>query len=661
MNVKFQMHRVCRFSIVVFLALGIVPALIAESHEDEQNTIEVVVTADRVISDLLSTAAHVSIITAEDIRESGATNVVQLLERQAGINFRSFSNEAQATVDMRGFGEGSQGRVLVLVDGRRQNNPDMSGINWLGIPIDSIERIEVLRGSASALYGNHAVGGVINILSKTPQNPVEVTGFGSFGSWNTNQQRLGLLHRGSNYRLRGSAEQFSTDGYRERSAYQALNFSLGAEFDPSPATIIRLGGRYARLGYELPGSLTEAQFNDNPRQATNPEDEGRESVVGIDAGFDWFLGDNAVLEVPLGYTLKNVEDDTASFSSFTDTELTTLLASPALILEWSAGGFAVRSRVGIDAFHAGQTGVRHNDVARTDVAAEFELSQWSLGTVLSNTVSLGEQVDVHNVLRYEVSEISGKNEASGVEGTKSHGAFVFDLGAVYRPTEWSKVYLTGGTLYRYPALDEQASIRGFGGDAFNPNLDPERGGSIELGGSVFPSDLLRLDANVYVMQLRDEIAFSGGQNVNLDETRRFGGDLQLTSFPIPTARITAGYSYVNAQFIAGANSGNQIPLVPQHSFDGELGIRPLAGLEFGPAVTHRGESFRDQSNTEDPIAAYFLMDLFMRYRLTGARGDLSVRATLRNVLDESYAPLIFFGGYYPAPGRNFEIAASFRY
>ncbi|TVR87088.1 MAG: TonB-dependent receptor, partial [Spirochaetaceae bacterium] len=153
------------------------------------------------------------------------------------------------------------------------------------------------------------------------------------------------------------------------------------------------------------------------------------------------------------------------------------------------------------------------------------------------------------------------------------------------------------------------------------------------------------------------------RNANLDETRRIGGDIQLTSEPIQQLRIAAGYSYVNPIFIKGDNKDNQVPLVPNHSIDAELGIRPIAGLELGPAITFRSESYEggDSANSLDKIDSYFLTDLFLRFRPAGVPGDLAISASFKNIFNESYVPYVFFGGYYPAPGRSFEIAASYRY
>ena len=625
--------------------------------------ITVVVTADRVLTEITSVPAHVTIITEEEIRSSGATNVVELLGRQAGISFRSFSHEAQAVADMRGFGENAQGRVLVLVDGRRQNSADMSGINWLAVPIDSIERIEIVRGSASSLYGNNALGGVINIITKTPTQPLEVTTFGSFGSFLTNQQRLGVLHAGSLTRLRSSAEHFFTDGYRDRSAYRALNFSLGADFDATDRLTLSLGGRFANLEYELPGSLTRAAFESDPTQAGNPADEGRENQFAVDGDVVW-VGPGVRAELALGYSYRLAESDFVGFSSFSDRATNTISASPSVVVDWFPAEIPVRSRLGVDYQWTRQDVISYTAANRNVRDDDAVLGQYMVGASVASSIAATDRIDLALSVRYDRSEIWAEKESPSLEESVTHHAFVFDAGLVFRPLEIAKLYARGGTLFRYPFVDEQAVVSlGFGAPSFNSDLNPERGFTAEVGAGLFLGRVLQAEVSAYLLQMRDEIAFVFPANVNLDETRRLGGDLTLNSEPIDQLRVSAGYSFVNAVFIAGDDKDKQIPLVPNHSIDAELGVRPLAGLEFGPGITYRSRAYQggDAANTQVRVDQYLLTDIFLRYHLTGLPGDLSLSAAVKNVFDISYAPFIFFGGYYPAAGRSFQIAASYRY
>jgi len=141
------------------------------AQEKEVTLEKVVVTATRDAEEIRKIPANVTVITKKQIEESYAETVVGLLRDQVGVVVKDiYGNGKSATVDIRGFGETAPPNTLVLVDGRRVNQIDLSGVDWTQIPLHQIERIEVVRGSGSVLYGDNAVGGVINIITKTPEN-----------------------------------------------------------------------------------------------------------------------------------------------------------------------------------------------------------------------------------------------------------------------------------------------------------------------------------------------------------------------------------------------------------------------------------------------------------------------------------------------------------
>ncbi len=153
----------------VLLLSFVLPAQARPTQENEPVKMgEIVVTATRDAQEIRKTPANVTVITAEEISHSGATTVVEVLDRLESIQFRTYSgNASQAAIDMRGFGgDNPFGKTLVMLDGSRLNRTDMSSINWLSLPVNTIERIEVVRGPGSVLYGDAAIGGVINIVTK---------------------------------------------------------------------------------------------------------------------------------------------------------------------------------------------------------------------------------------------------------------------------------------------------------------------------------------------------------------------------------------------------------------------------------------------------------------------------------------------------------------
>ena len=111
----------------------------------------------------------VTVITAADIRNSTAATVPELLRQVPGIQIRDSSGSPNQQVDLRGFGIFGDQNTLVLLDGQRISENEQASVNWTAIPLSSIERIEILRGSGAVLYGGGATGGTINVITKAPQ------------------------------------------------------------------------------------------------------------------------------------------------------------------------------------------------------------------------------------------------------------------------------------------------------------------------------------------------------------------------------------------------------------------------------------------------------------------------------------------------------------
>src|SRR4030042_4402657 len=137
---------------------------------EEKNVIleEVVVTATRYEEQPSKVPANITVITEKDINSSSAQNIPELLRTETGILVNDISgNRRNYTVDLRGFGETASSNILVLVDGRRVTQSDLSGVDWTEIPLERVKRIEIIRGGrGGVLYGAHATGGVINIITK---------------------------------------------------------------------------------------------------------------------------------------------------------------------------------------------------------------------------------------------------------------------------------------------------------------------------------------------------------------------------------------------------------------------------------------------------------------------------------------------------------------
>ena len=155
-----------------YLSITIVIAWIAGSflYGDTQDLKPMEVSALRLETPDKNLPARIQVIDQARIEQSGATNIVGLLRKEANLQVRSTSgNSARASISLGGFGDNGGHRTLVLLDGHRLNAFDLSPINWHSIPLAMIKSIEVIRGAQSGTYGNHTVGGVIKINTKLPK------------------------------------------------------------------------------------------------------------------------------------------------------------------------------------------------------------------------------------------------------------------------------------------------------------------------------------------------------------------------------------------------------------------------------------------------------------------------------------------------------------
>ena len=173
--------------------------------------------------------ANITIINADEIRSQPNKNLPQILEMYSGIEIRRLYDGIEGTnssIDMRGFGEASKSNVLILVNGIRLNEIDMANVSFSHIPLNSIERVEIVRGgSAATLYGSGAVGGAINIVTKNDitNNSLNL----SVGSYNTQKANFNLgtnLNDTSSLTLFGSG--YSSDTFRDAADYENQNFVL---------------------------------------------------------------------------------------------------------------------------------------------------------------------------------------------------------------------------------------------------------------------------------------------------------------------------------------------------------------------------------------------------------------------------------------------------
>jgi iron complex outermembrane receptor protein len=665
--------------IVSFLVLGALIAGPLAAEESQKSDIEVVVTASRVEEPAENVPANVTVVTADDLVTSGQTTLVDALENLAGLHFRSSSgNAAQAEISMRGFGENSFGRVLVLLDGRRLNRPDMASINWLQIPIENIERVEVIRGGSSVLYGDNAVAGVINIITKRGSKGFDVSMSGQYGSFNANQERAGVSGSAGPWRFSANAEHTATDGYRDRSAFRSIaaGTNIGLDLGPLSTT---LALSYDNLFFEMPGALTKAEYEADPTQAQqtptpHTADETSNQYANADLGFSFSPQDRWLLDAHLAYGLKFIQNNIPSFPSFSDLTLHTVALTPKVKVDMD---LLVGNRLvaGVDGYIDLLNLKSYTNISRDTTSLETQISKLSLGLYAHDELSFLSFLTLTAGLRYELARIAAKTlktSGTNIDEQKLHQALVYDAGLLLRLSKDLRAWVRYSTTFRYPFVDEQVSIYGFGSDAFYRDLKPETGYNLEAGAAFQLFGMLTVSGNGFLLDMKDEIVNAGFPtyaNVNLDKSRHLGVEAQADLVLSHWLELSGNYTFTQALFLEGPNDGKSIPLVPVHQASADAVVHLPLGCDLGGSGQYVGASYAagDFGNTQPVIDGYFLLGAFVRYRPSYLPGKLELYFGVENLLNTLYSTVGVYSSfysqvfYYPGQGRSWKIGGSYRY
>ena len=633
---------------------------------------EVVVTASRFEEKPGDQPIGVTVITGEEIRNSGETSLPRLLSRQPGVFVRDNSGSPDMQVDLRGFGVTGDQNTLVLLDGRRLSEYELTTARWSSIPLESIDRIEIVRGSGAVLYGGGATGGLINVITKGP-----VSGSKSFdayaggGSYNTQDYRVGGQIASETVGLGLNGGHYTSDNYRENNRVVQDNFVVDLRnFDPNHTLNLKLG--YDKQDLRLPGTRTEAELDTDRRGTRTPEDFSNRSGGFANLSGKFRLGD-ADLIADLGYREKK-NDFHAAFSGLTldgNTKVETWSFSPRVKLPYAAFGVNNSLVFGADWEDWDYTSVRNNPASATAKQKNSAVYLQNVSTLLpGTTMSLGGRLQ-----RIEFDASDSTVPAGGASGEQTRNLSAYEIGARHQFNGSAAIYGKYGYSFRIATLDEIYSP-GLGAFFIPPTvtfIEPQTSHDAELGlETQFGPGRYRIA--VYRSDLKNEIHFDSNAfaNVNLPPTKRSGVALEGKWALTTSALLFANYTYTEAKFrsasLGGIDvSGNRIPLVPRHMANVGIDWSIWERTRLNAAANYVGSQLYDgdELNTFGrEMPSYWTADLGVFHTID----DWTFGASVRNLFDEkyyTYALAITFPTNtfiaYPSPERNFLVSVQYRF
>jgi len=610
----------------------------------------VVVTAARFPA--AATPIGATVITAEQIRSAGATDVNQAIRKIGGVFGRqSLDGSPDFGLDLRGFGTNSAQNVVVMVDGVRLNENELANTVLSSIPVDTVERIEITRGGSSVLYGDGATGGVIQIFTRRAASGG--TGgslFAEAGRFDARDLRASIVHGAGPWSFDAAVADRSTDNYRKNNKYEQTSFSGGVQYAYAPNGRAGLRFESARSDSRLPGSLSEAQFQSIPTATYTPNDFGSLDTDRVSAFVEHRIG-----AFELAAELSHRERDVSSTYDFgfgpsaSRYQAEQTQFSPRLRHTAMLGGKRNELVTGIDltrwdrqvtsSFSAGD--------AKQDTKAIYVRDELTWNAPHNARLAVGARHE-----RFDKEYADPLAFVAGEDTEQSINAWTVEGSIDVAPQV--TVFAKAGRSYRIANIDEN-SYRSTAGV-----LAPQTSRDLELGVSA-GTDARKVTARVFHHRLTNEIFFDPtigyGANTNLDPTRRQGVELEGQAALGNALRLTGGWQYVQSEFRDGPNAGREMVLVPKHVVTTRLAWTPGNGhtADVGAqwvASQRFGDDFANSCTSRVP--SFTTVDARYARRL----GDFEVAVSGLNLLDRQYYSQAFNcrGGIYPSDGRQLKVS-----
>jgi len=631
--------------------------------QEKEATLEpVVVTATRDAQEIRKVPANITVITEEKIKESNAQVVTDVLKNEVGVVVRDyFGTGKTATLDIRGFGETGPLNTLVLVDGRRVNEIDLSGVDWTQIPLDQVERIEIVRGPGSVLYGDNAVGGVINIITKKPEKPFSANVEGVIGSYSYNKEAASVSGKWGPLSAILNASHSSTEGYRDNGFFRAEDAGVKLIYDLNNAVSFNISGGFHRDDAGLPFGLKKPLYILDRRATTHPDDKAETddgyAVLGIKAKL-WGFGR---IETELSYRHREVADFFIS-SQFEDKRNSgTWGITPKYIFEKPLWNFSNKLTIGLDFYKSNSAifsdsvflGPNRSEVTKKSTGA-YVLDEFS---ILNNLVlSLGYRQE------WVIFDIF--QDVPRSKDTSRNSEPAWNAGLDYLFGKNSSAFFSFKRSFRYPVSDEWIQyIYSPGtfeiiGIQVNPEMKPQTGNHYETGIRHSFTDQIEANLTLFWIDLHNEIFFNPFtfSNENYPRTRRQGIEVGAKAKPFPWLSVWGNYGYIKPILRKGSFSGNDIPGVPRHkgSFGAELNFGK--GIQLSTKANIIGSHYfvSDWANQVERQSGYYTLDMKLSYAWRGLKAFIGVN----NLFNRKYAEFAVIDSvgtqyFYPSPERNF--------
>lgn len=639
---------------LVVLVCGAAMALNAVA-QNSQST--VVVSGSRFEENLNEIPANVKVITRDEIANSTSNNIPEVLSQIGGLNVKYSSGNPlnlDASVDMGGYGATANSTTLILVDGQRLNPIDSGTINWESIPIDSIERIELLQGGASVQYGNGAVGGVINIITNGGVKNLNQASL-TYGSYNTVIGNAILRNKVDDTTLQLTANTSSTDGWRQNSAANAYSFDAKLTQALGGIDQVYADVFFSHSNSQTPGSVLGQAGTGNPQSARAAFIGSTASTdnSGIRAGFIKAINDQLTFDIDGAYSNKNSNSDTPAYSYYLMYPSWQMAVSPKLKADFGSWGTTV---IGYDLNQASQSSSSGATFGTTTLQENVKIINQSIYLVSRIPLQVIKGLEASGGFRHQAQNASTNEFSTGstVSASQKYSANAGDAALNYHYQPGKKIFVKWDQSYRFPNTDEfwgwdQNANGGAGGTVFNGILKPQISQTYSVGGS-WSINQSHLSALLFQSITQNEIRYdpTSGDNINtISNINRTGFLFDSSSNITRNLTLSAGGKIQRSTYTSGSIAGVGVGLAPDLLLNARAQYMFNSTWSAGAVVNYVGSQNYDAdpsiTNSLAKIPSYVAADIYAGYKVNSWDAKLMIK----NIGGNSYATT---GGYSPYAG-----------
>ena len=615
---------------------------------------------------------NTTIVTAQDIHNKGYNTIEEILKRTPGVNF--VNNGFGYIVDVRGQGvQGAAKNVKVLVDGSPLNILDMSHaiLPLNSISVEDIEKIEIINGGGTVLYGGGTAGGVINVITKkTQEEPVKNKVYYQNSSFDTNKLGFGTsIKFADNFLLDLGYENINGNGYRRGDKRDGENLRGGFTYNISDNQTLRFkAARYKEESKESDG-ITKTQLNNDRKQAGTTLTESDLDRTEYSLNYEIKPTDNLTFSL-LGYNQKTIRDY--------DQE------APAGRMTHKTDGQFKDRKTGVDLkgkYNYGSGNVIFgyeyikNSSNRSSYGAMYMRNRRLFPT---STVDIDLQKNTHSAFiqgrhsftdkfegtlgyryehaDYDIHRTDGRNVINK-NTKKSNNAY--ETGLNFKYSDTGNVYAKYERGYRSPSPTEMVDKSITRGYVLN-NLKSEKYDTYEIGikDMIGPSFV---SLTGFYTNKNDEILIDmpSGHGLNwtyknLQKTERKGVELFAEQY-FGTFRVNESVSYVDAKISKGADKNKKIPYVSKTKATLGANYEVLIGLNLTADLNYFSNSV---DGNYEKIKGYSTTDLGLSY---AHKTGLGVQAGVKNIFGKKYYRYKNGDSYIPEAERTYYVGVSYNF